>query len=80
MPTTVHIPPELLAEVDEQARKLKIARNRYIVEALRKALREQASWSPAFLEALQTLEPIEGVDELESAIESSRTRKRAPRL
>jgi predicted transcriptional regulator len=78
--TTVHIPDELLARVDERARAMKMARNRYIVEALRKALNEQSEWSPAFLEALDELEPIEGVDELEAAIVSKRTRKRAPRL
>jgi predicted transcriptional regulator len=80
VPTTVHIPDELLARVDERARVMKIARNRYIVEALRKALNEQTEWSPAFLEAIDKLEPIEGVDELEEAVVSSRTRKRAPRL
>jgi predicted transcriptional regulator len=80
MPTTVHIPDELLAKVDERARAMKMARNRYIVEALRKALSEQSAWSPAFLEALERLEPIEGVDQLEEVIRSNRTRKRAPRL
>jgi predicted transcriptional regulator len=80
MPTTVHIPDELLAKVDERARAMKMARNRYIVEALRKALSEQSAWSPAFLEALDHLEPIEGVDDLEAAIRANRTRKRPPRL
>jgi predicted transcriptional regulator len=80
MSTTVHIPGDLLAKVDERAKAMKIARNRYIVEALRKALNEQSAWSPAFLEKLDALEPIEGVDELEDAIRENRTRKPAPRL
>jgi predicted transcriptional regulator len=80
MATTVHIPDDLLAKVDARARALKIARNRYIVEALRKALSEQSAWSPAFLEALDGLEPIAGVDELEEAIRSNRSRKAPPRL
>jgi len=80
MATTVHIPDDLLAKVDERARAMKVARNRYIVEALRKALSEQSAWSPAFLEKLDGLKPISGVDELEDAIRSTRTRKAAPRL
>lgn len=80
MATTVHIPDELLAQVDERARAMKVARNRYIVEALRKALREQTAWSPTFLEKLDGLKPIAGVDELEEAILTRRTRKAAPRL
>jgi predicted transcriptional regulator len=78
--TTVHIPDELLAKVDERAKAMKMARNRYIVEALRKALSEQSEWSPAFLEKLDELEPIDGMDELEAAILANRTRKPAPRL
>jgi predicted transcriptional regulator len=80
MATTVHIPDELLEKLDERAQAMKMTRNRYIVEALRKALRDESAWSPVFLESLDRLEPIEGVDELEKAIVSSRTRKRAPRL
>jgi hypothetical protein len=80
MPTTVHIPDELLAKVDARARAMKVARNRYIVEALRKALSEQAEWSPAFLEKLDGLKPSPGVDALEKAIRSNRTRKAPPQL
>jgi predicted transcriptional regulator len=80
MATTVHIPDELLDKLDERAHAMKMTRNRYIVEALRKALRDESAWSPTFLESLERLEPIEGVDELERAIASNRTRKRAPRL
>jgi predicted transcriptional regulator len=80
VPTTIHLPDELLARVDARARAMKMPRNRYIVEALRKALNEQSEWSPAFLEALDELEPSEGVDELEEAVVSTRTRTRAPRV
>ena len=80
MATTVHIPDELLDKLDERAQAMKMTRNRYIVEALRKALRDESAWSPTFLESLERLEPIEGVDELERAIAGNRTRKRAPRL
>src|SRR5688500_14949393 len=55
MPTTVHIPEDLLQKVDERAKVLKITRNRYVVEALKQALAEQSSWSPAFLAELEEL-------------------------
>jgi predicted transcriptional regulator len=80
MPTTVHIPDALLEKLDERARAMKMTRGRHIVEVLREALGDSSAWSPVSLESLDRLEPIEGVDELEKAIASSRTRKRAPRL
>jgi Arc/MetJ-type ribon-helix-helix transcriptional regulator len=80
MPTTVHLPDDLLRKVDERARALNIPRNRYIVEALRKVLADQTSWSPAFLDKLERLSPIEGVDELLEAVRKRRTRKASPRF
>jgi Arc/MetJ-type ribon-helix-helix transcriptional regulator len=80
MPTTVHLPDDLLRKVDERARALNIPRNRYIVEALRKVLADQTSWSPAFLDKLERLSPVEGVDELLEAVRTRRTRKAPPRF
>jgi predicted transcriptional regulator len=80
MPTTVHIPDALLEPVDERAKSLSMTRNRYIVEALRKVLADQTAWSPAFLAQIDRLQPIEGVDDLLSAIKAGRTRKPPPRL
>jgi predicted transcriptional regulator len=80
MPTTVHIPDELLEEVDERAKALAMTRNRYIIEALRKVLADQTAWSPSFLAELDRLEPIEGVAELLSAVRERRTRKAPPQL
>jgi predicted transcriptional regulator len=80
MPTTVHIPEDLLQKVDERAKVLKITRNRYVVEALRRALAEQSSWSPAFLAELEGLEPLSGTDELLRAVRAARTRKAPPAL
>ena len=78
--TTVHIPDELLEQVDRRARSLKISRNRYIVHALRRTVADETAWSPAFLEALDQLQPIEGVDELERAVIAHRKSKGPPRL
>jgi predicted DNA-binding protein len=80
VPTTIHVPDELLSRVDERAKTLKITRNRYIVEALRKALADQTEWPPDFLEQLDRLEPVEGADELMRAVKQRRTRKAPPRL
>jgi metal-responsive CopG/Arc/MetJ family transcriptional regulator len=78
--TSVHIPENLLREVDRRAKTLKMSRNRYIVEALRKVLADQTSWSAPFLEQLDRLAPVEGVDELLDGIKARRTRKGPPQL
>ena len=80
MPTTVHIPEDLLEKVDARASALNVTRNRYVVEALKKAVHEQTAWSPTFLAALDRLHPLEGADELLRIIRARRTRKAAPRL
>lgn len=74
------MPDDLLKRVDARAKTLKMARNRYIVEALRRALAEQTEWSPSFLEDLDRLLPVAGTDELLRSIKARRTRKAPPRL
>jgi metal-responsive CopG/Arc/MetJ family transcriptional regulator len=80
MATSVHIPENLLKEVDRRAKTLKMSRNRYIVEALRKVLADQTSWSAPFLEQLDRLAPVEGVDEMLDGIKARRSRKGPPEL
>jgi hypothetical protein len=53
MPTTVHIPPRLLAAAQRRARTLGISRNRLIVRALEREVADVSSWSPRFLETLR---------------------------
>jgi hypothetical protein len=56
MPTTVHIPPALLQTVDAQARKRKVSRNKYIVEALVAHLaagRAEEQWPQAFFDDMK---------------------------
>jgi predicted DNA-binding protein len=43
MPTTVHLPPELIERVDRRARELGVSRNLYIRRALERAIDEEAS-------------------------------------
>lgn len=75
MPTSVHIPKQILAAVDRRARRLKLSRNRYIVRALEKELANETEWSPGFFEQLAEVEPgdAEAVDEMLEAIERHRT-------
>ncbi len=49
MPTTVHLPTELLGRVDRRASELGLSRNRYTRGALERAVQKDTGWSPAFL-------------------------------
>ena len=80
MPTTVYIPKDVLQAVDKRAKRLNISRNRFVIEALERVLRDQSEWSPEFKRALSTLQPVEGVDDMLREIRAHRTRKAAPKL
>jgi hypothetical protein len=82
MPTSVHLPKPLLEALDRRARALRISRNRLIVRALERALREGADWSPGFFERLEQSDPEtrDAVDELLVSIRRRRTSKAPPRL
>ncbi len=80
MATTLHIPKALLAEVDKRAGALRLSRSGFIARALERALESQDEWSPAFLQALDTLTPVEGVEELFAKLGESRRSKGAPKL
>lgn len=80
MPTSIHIPPELLTAVDRRARQMKVSRNRLIVQALEKELSHPGGWSPGFFDSLVPADEATErlAREMESAIASRRTRKPAP--
>lgn len=82
MATTIHIPKELLGALDRKARKLRISRNRLIVECLERALAREREWSEGFFEKLTPLGRSEAaaVDEMLDAIRSRRKSGRAPTL
>ena len=67
---------------DRRARALKISRNRLIIRALERELKESSDWSPGFLERLTQKEPeIEAAaDELSVTIQSGRRSKKPVRL
>jgi hypothetical protein len=80
MPTSVHIPDQLLQQADQRARALGISRNRLIVRALARELREGSEWSQGFIEQLRTIDDdtTAAVDEMLAAIRRSR-RSKAPK-
>jgi len=82
MPTSLHIPKELLSAVDRRARTLKMSRNRFVVRTLEKELAGGPSWSPGFFEQLTALAPEDAraVDAMLKGIREARTRKNAPNL
>ena len=79
MSTTVHLPADLLASVDRQARALAMSRNRYIIRALERALATETGWSTEFVEELAAARAdVEGrraLEALRGVVAASRTRK-----
>ncbi len=82
MPTSVHIPPALLAAADRKARVLRISRNRLIIQALEHELAPSPGWSAGFFEALATVDrdTSEAVDELRATVTRARRSKAPVRL
>jgi metal-responsive CopG/Arc/MetJ family transcriptional regulator len=82
MPTSVHIPKPLLEAVDRKARSLKMSRNRLIVRALERELRQDSDWSPGFFEQLSAIDSdtSAAVDELLTSVRQARKSKPPRRL
>ena len=84
MSTTVHLPADLLASVDRQARGLDMSRNRYIIRALERALATETGWSARFVDELTSARAdVEGrraLEDLRAAVTANRTRKGPPAL
>lgn len=82
MPTSVHIPKPLLADLDRRARQLRVSRNRLIVRALEKELAARTEWSAGFFDRLAAQGPrcAKAVDEMLAALRARRTRKPPPSL
>ena len=84
MSTTVHLPSELVARLDQRARSLGVSRNRYIRQALELAVDRDDTWSPHFLamlrEAGKDVEAGREIDDLRRAVAARRTGKGPPHL
>lgn len=78
MPTTVHIPGPLLGEVDRRARALRVSRNRWIVRALEREVRQPSGWSPEFFDRLRdvTADTAAAVDEILVDVRAARRSKK----
>ena len=57
MPTSVHIPQALLKQADKRAKALGISRNKLIVRALERELKDRSEWSDGFFERFGPLDP-----------------------
>ena len=82
VPTTVHIPPNLLASAQRRADALGISRNRLIIRALERELEEAEVWSREFLDALRNVDAdtAGAAADLLAQISKRRRSKRPPVL
>lgn len=82
MPTSVHLPADLLEAVDKRARALRISRNQLVVRALEREVQGGNDWSPGFFEVLADVTPeLAGdVDALLKDVRNARSSKPARRL
>jgi len=84
MTTSVHLPDDLLQEIDRRASDLGINRDRFIAEAVTYVLWAETEWSEAFTKAVlaaqRDRESQQAVSEMMEAIRSGRTNKGAPLL
>jgi predicted transcriptional regulator len=78
MPTSIHIPDELLQQADQRAKALGISRNRLIVRALARELQQGPGWTPGFFESLRAVDgqTAGAVDEMLAGIRRGRQSKR----
>jgi len=79
--TTVHIPDRLLSKIDQIVREQNISRNRFIIQACERALRNSAGkWPEGFFKSDLSKEDLglleESVLEMEAAIVEMRKNRR----
>jgi Arc/MetJ-type ribon-helix-helix transcriptional regulator len=79
--TTVHIPDELLGEIDKVVRKMGITRNRFVIQACKRAVESAAGqWPKGFFEQRRDDKDYrllrDAVEEMESKILSERKSRR----
>ena len=80
MPTTVHIPPQLLKAVDRRAAAMKVSRNRYIVRTLQSSVEQATEWSDRLWETLASItrEDAAAADQMMAAITQARASRKKP--
>ena len=82
MPTSVHLPAQLLAAIDQRASALRISRNQLVVRALEREVQGGHDFSPGFFETLAEVsaDTRHDVDELLRHVRSARKSKSARQL
>ena len=82
MGTSVHIPKPLLAAVDRKAKTLRLSRNKLIIRALEREVKQGGDWSPDFFGRLRQVDNdvAAAADEALAIIRSSRRSKYPPKL
>ncbi len=82
MGTSVHIPKPLLAAVDRKAKTLQLSRNKLIIRALEREVKQGSDWSPDFFGRLMQVDVdvAAGADEALAIITASRRSKKPPKL
>jgi len=80
MPTTIHIPQELLKALDQKSRNVHMSRNKYICALIQKDL--CSAWPESFLKKkfAPKKDLTEGVEELMKNIKSHRHNKKSTSL
>jgi hypothetical protein len=81
MPTTVHLPPNLLERIDARAKALGVSRNRFILEALTEKMQGTAEWPEDFVRALRRPVPkhvAAAAEEMQRLIDSGRRSRKRP--
>ena len=84
MPTSIRLPPKLLARVDARAKALGVSRNDYLVGAIEAGIDARDTWSPELLSILE--KPLDAStrhlfdDSMTAVRKARRNRRRAPRL
>lgn len=82
MPTTVHIPPRLLAALDRRAKALRVSRNRLVVRSVERELSDRSAWPKEFLARLRDTDAADAstVDDLVGCVKAARRSKAPVRL
>lgn len=74
--TSVHLPPDVVAELDRLAEERGVSRNRLIVEACRRAVEERVAWPDGFSDhshlSDDDVELLQSTGELTDAILNAR--------
>jgi metal-responsive CopG/Arc/MetJ family transcriptional regulator len=82
MGTSVHIPKPLLAAVDRKAKTLQLSRNKLIIRALEREVKQGSDWSPDFFGRLMQADNdvAAAADEALAIVRASRRSKKPPKL